>query len=140
MTYTAYDSQGTVLWSGTSTTGALGWASFIPQVGTYNGILKLVATATAPCGAASSTYYRQSVDGNGIVGVVTNATTGPVTFRSPSGKFGAFSVPVVNGAFAAPSLESFAGRVSIKDAGSGRQTTKIITKDASSYSVALTAE
>jgi hypothetical protein len=139
VTYNVYRASGALLWSGTGTTTDLGWTTFTPQLGGYNGRLKLVASATAPCGTASSTFYRQSGAETGVFGVVKNATSGTVTFSSPRGLFTSFSVPVTNGAIVAPTLRQFPGQVTASFSGSSKTATRTITKDARDYSVVLTA-
>jgi hypothetical protein len=140
VTLEVFDDVDHLLWSATKQTASgYGWASFIPQLGGYNGRIKLVASATASCGTAHSTYYRQSGSDSGIFGVVANATSGTVTFSSPDKAFAKFSVPVIHGAFAAPDLVSIAGQVKIRFSGNGKSVHRTITKDASNYSVLLAA-
>ena len=71
VTMHVYNYTGQLLWSGTaSTSPAYGVVTFNPQLGSYNGAIKLVASAVAPCGTVHSTFYRQSGVENGIFGVV----------------------------------------------------------------------
>jgi hypothetical protein len=140
VTLQVYNYAGQLLWSSTgSTSPGYGVASFYPQLGAYNGAIKLVTSAVAPCGTVHSTYYRQSGIENGVFGVVRHAATGTVTFTSPSKAFASFSVPVINAAFAAPSLTAVAGKVTLSFSGAGKTASRVITKDASNYSVVLKA-
>jgi hypothetical protein len=130
-TLKAYAANGSLLYTASDTTqSTYGWASFNPTFGSYVGRVKVVGSAALSGGTVSSTYYRTSYEGHGVFGVVTNILTGTATFSSPGGKFATFSVPVSNGAFEAPSLESVAGRVQIAISGGGKSVTLTRTKDA----------
>jgi hypothetical protein len=140
-----YDASGRLLQTGSAVTTSLGWVCVPPPpVSAYSGRMKIVASTTTSEGQAITvTRYRPnytaSVPGQGVFGSVRNTNTGTITFSSPSGQFGTFTVSVSNGAFSAPSLESVAGVVRVAFSGSGLTAAATITKDASDYMVLLTA-
>ncbi|MFL6139109.1 MAG: hypothetical protein ACJ74O_15100 [Frankiaceae bacterium] len=113
---------------------------------TYHGRVRFVASVTTPDGTvlARSTAARQAAwypapTTIGLFGVVRNASSGVVVLSSPVGRFTRFAVPVTNGAFATQRLAGFAGRVIASFTGEGRTTTRLFVKDASPYSVVLSA-
>jgi hypothetical protein len=106
----------------------------------YQGRVRLMASVTTPDGTVKSTAVRQAGDGApGLVGVVRHASSGVVVLSSPVGRFARFTVPVTNGAFATERLAHFAGRVIASFTGEGKTATRLFVKDASPYSVVLSA-
>jgi hypothetical protein len=139
VTYRAYGARGALLYDVQATTTGLGWAQFEPSFGSYHGRVQLVASAATAGGTVRSTAYRRAVPGSGVFGVVLNALSGTVVFSSPGGRFTKFAVPVSYGAFATTSLAGFAGRVTASFTGDGKTATRLFVKDASPYSLVLSA-
>jgi hypothetical protein len=117
-----------------------GWTAFEPLLKASVGRIKMLATAGSSGGTVKSTFYRQSGSAEGVFGVVTNATTGSVTFSSPATQFGTFSVAVANGAFVAPSLETIRGQVVANFSGEGKSAQRTFNKDGGPTSLVITAK
>jgi hypothetical protein len=140
-----YDATDHLVYTDQQVTTGYGWASFSgpPLTGSYQR-LRLVASAASPAGTASATYYRPDTpfdeSGIGVFGVVTNVTSGTVTFSSPDGRFATFTVPVARGGFSAPSLTGVRGQVEASFSGGGLVSTRRFNKDASPYSMVITPQ
>lgn len=138
--WTALAADGTVLCSGTGTTNQYGWYAGLawPQP-PYDGRVTVKVTATAPDGSLISAQYLD-VWGNapGVYGVVPGVTSGTVTINKLDAPTSSTTVPLVNGAFGAPALESVRGQflVTVTRPGSP-PISRRLTKDASSYYVLL---
>jgi hypothetical protein len=139
VTYRAYGARGALLYDAQATTTRLGWVQFDPSFGSYHGRVQLVASATAADGSVRSTAYRRAVPEGGVFGVIRNALSGSVVFSSPNRRFTKFTVPVSAGAFATTRLAGFAGRVIASFAGGGKTAKRLFVKDASPYSLVLSA-
>jgi hypothetical protein len=140
VTCSVYAVDDQLLYTQQSPTTDLGWIMCDPgtALAGYSGRIKLVATGTSATGSATSTYYRQGGAETGVFGVVTNADNGTVTFSSPANAFPTFSVPVTQGAFAAPTLSSFRGTFRVRFEAAGLSAGRTITKAASPYALILT--
>jgi hypothetical protein len=134
------DATNTVVFKESATTSTAGWVNFTPSLSASIGRIKLHVEAASATGTAKATFYRQSAPEEGVFGVVTNASNGTVSFSSVDGQFTAFSVPVANGAFAAPSLTSVRGQIVAKFGGEGLSAEARFDKDAAPYSVELRAK
>ena len=139
VSFKVYDWQGNVVFEGSDVTAPLGWVTFSPLTHPSMGRLRMVASASAVDGQVSSTYYRQSGPEEGIFGVVTNADSGTVSFSSPTGAFPALSVPVINGAFSAPSLTPLRGQIHVTYSGPTGSADRIVNKDIGPYSMVITS-
>lgn len=141
VTCSVYAIHDRLLYTSQSTTTALGWTTCEPR-GTalegYDGRVKVVASGTSPTGSATSAYYRQSGAEAGVFGVVMDAEKGTVTFSSPARLFSSFSVPVTNGAFAAPTLAGLRGALRARFRGAGLHADRTVTKAGSPYALVLT--
>jgi hypothetical protein len=112
-----------------------------PAFGSYQG-RKFVASAAVGGQTVKQKRYAPEPSApydSGVSGVVTNMRVGTVTFSSPARRFSPFSVNVMNGAFVAPILDSFAGQILVTYAGSGKTAKRRFTQDASAYQFVLTA-
>jgi len=134
------DATNAVVFKESAATSSSGWVHFEPSLSASMGRIKLLAQATSASGAARATFYRQSGSEEGVFGVVTNARTGTVSFSSPGGQFTAFNVPLVNGAFAAPSLTSVRGQIVATFSGEGLSAEAVFDKDAAPYSLEMRAK
>ena len=83
--------------------------------------------------------YRTVGPETGVFGVTTVALAGTVTFASLDALFATFTVPVTNGAFSAPSLQTVRGRIRATFKGSKGGVIRYFDKDASAYSLVLKA-
>lgn len=134
-----YDHAGTLLDSGTEVTGGNGFVSIAPALPpAYQGRIAVVAAADSPDGPVASTAYRTAVEGSGVFGVIRGADSGSVEITPLDDPGSAVVVPVVDGAFYAPSLEAVAGRFSAVFSGSGGETAGArFNKSASRYFASL---
>lgn len=122
-------------------TNSNGFVTFSPEVPPDAGRLELIVTAKSPEGAIKGIFYRQSGGEEGVFGVVIKKIySGTVTFKSPTGQFATFSEPVVNGAFAAPALESIRGTIEAEFSGEKKTARQTFNKDAAPFSLVLTAK
>jgi hypothetical protein len=137
--------QGATLGMEQATTNQLGAGTYpSPAFGSYRGRVTFTATAVVAGQTLRQTEYMPESDtgtyDTGVSGVVTNAVSGKVTFSSPGGRFATFTVRVTNGAFHAARLDGFAGQVVATYKGPTKTATRQFTKDASPYTVELTAK
>ncbi|HWQ55923.1 MAG TPA: hypothetical protein VN442_19700 [Bryobacteraceae bacterium] len=132
---TFYDHAGQLVGSGSGVTGAYGWTSIPAWCQGYSGRMGITATAPLPDGG-TATISSHAFAGTpaGIFGLVTNADNGTITITPANSRRSAVTVPVVNGVFAAPELESFRGTFTATlDPLNGKRYTRTFTKDASPY-------
>ena len=136
-----YDYANRPISTTTQVTTSLGWVE-ASWAGSPVGRVRAVATGTTIAGqTVTSTSYRPNISQAtpGVYGIVKNQLTGTVTLSSPTGRFATFTVPVSRGMFSAPSLQSFAGQVTVAFARGAHTVTRTVTKDAAAYAVNLKA-
>jgi hypothetical protein len=133
------DVTNAVVFQGSGVTTSYGWTSFAPNLAPGLGRIKVIAEAASSSGSIRSVIYRQAGPAEGVFGVVPSADRGTVTFSSHSGQFATFSVPVTNGAFAAPSLGPIRGQIRARFRGEGRSARRTFDKDAAPYGLVLDA-
>ena len=136
-----YDYANRLISTTTQVTRSLGWVA-ASWAGLPVGRVKAVATGTTTAGQiVTNTSYRPNISQAkpGVYGIVKNQLTGTVTLSSPTGRFASFTVPVSRGTFSAPSLQSFAGQVTVAFARGTHTVTRTVTKDAAPYAVNLKA-
>ena len=141
MTVRYYDYANRLISTTTQVTTSLGWVE-ASWAGSPVGRVRAVATGTTMAGqTVTNTSYRPRISQAtpGVYGIVKNQLTGTVTLSSPTGRFATFTVPVSRGMFSAPSLQSFAGQVTVAFARGAHTVTRTVTKDAAAYAVNLKA-
>ena len=133
-----YDHADVLLASGsgvTSANGLLPVDAILPP--RPSGRIKVVANGTAPGGGATDTMLAYLGVPGGVFGIVTSADTGSVTI-TPLDRGQTRTVPVVNGAFAAPDMVRLRGRFDAVFTGAGGATiARRFNKDRSDYFVRL---
>jgi hypothetical protein len=141
VTFDVFGADGQLIYQDATNTHEDGTAWFSDCSCSYHGRVRLVALATTPDGTVESTAVRQAAGSGtpGLFGVIRNAPSGVVVFSSPAGRFPRFAVPVTDGAFATTRLADFAGRVIASFTGDGKTAKRLFVKDASPYSVVLSA-
>jgi hypothetical protein len=136
--------DGVLLDAGSELTAANGHIDFRPALpDSFTGRLRIEAAATAPDGrTVRSTILRPFISGPigeaGIFGLVASATEGTVVIQSLDRPKQRATVPLVNGVFSAPTLETLRGRVvAIVIVGGAVRSLRVFTKDASRYFIGL---
>jgi hypothetical protein len=138
--WAAYDFQGTRLDSGSSTTASNGSMYFSPRLPVgYTGRLWVLTAGQAPTGGvAFNLAVRTAGPETGVFGAVLEDTQGTVALISLENTAVLQVVPVVNGAFVAPTLGAVRGRfLALFQRSNGQFVIRLFTKDASSYFLML---
>ena len=135
-TVTGWD--GSTLASGQGATNSSGWLGITASFPAgYSGRIKVSLSASYAGATLTDSSYRTVGPESGVFGVSTVANTGTMTFGSLDGLFTTFTVPVTNGAFSAPSLQTVRGRLRVTFAGPKGTVTRFVDKDASAYSLVV---
>jgi hypothetical protein len=137
----ATDHNGDLLDAGTGVTVTNGFLNFHPAVPAgYSGRVEIIASATTPTGHTIETTAFlpfSSADG-GLFGVVLSDNEGMVEIKSLDDPHVDATVPVVNGVFTAPALETVRGRfVGRFFTGGELKRERVFTKDASFYFISF---
>jgi hypothetical protein len=137
-----FDADGTLLDAGTGVTAANGHLSIEPIIPVgYSGRLELDVIGTTTDGrTVENVTFRPFISGPvgeaGIFGVVRNYNEGTLTLEALDPPRLAVTVPVEQGVFSAPSLETVRGRFSARlYVGGVLVQERVFTKDASRYLV-----
>jgi hypothetical protein len=136
-----YDDQEVLLDGGTflSTNRGVEYGPSMPE-GWGTGRIKAVVEASSPTETISDTYFAVPDYRTGIFGVVAHASSGMLTITPLDGASVPVTVPVIDGAFSAPSLKFLRGRfwAEFTDAG-GRSFSRQFNKDAGDYFLLMAA-
>jgi hypothetical protein len=123
VSWTYADAQGSIIGSGTDMTTVNG-LFILPQVVGYQGRMSVSVVVHLAAGDISETFLRYAGAEEGIFGIVSG-NGGYV-------KAGGYEVPVVNGAFSIPELNSFYGKIRVTYVSeTGATVSKYVTKDVS---------
>lgn len=132
------DWEGGLLARGTTATDGAGAVLVDPPIPPgYIGMVRSVASAQGAFGAVADTVYRNfGGDDSGVFGVALDGGIDTVSIRNLDDPSPPLDLPVVRGAFYAPSLGSVRGRLEAKfHRRDGTSGTRRFNKDASSYLV-----
>lgn len=154
--WAVYDYNNNIIQSGQGITDKYGYLCVDVKITPgYYGRIKLVASTDAFTENVSDTcfisvpkksdytYDNGSVQihsNNGVFGVTPSTNQGTISFYYPSGSAGPIaSVPVIDGAFYAPELQSIQGKIrAVYEDGLGQRFEKYFTKDACDYFLLMT--
>jgi len=134
------DWEGGLLARGTSVTGGDGAVFIDPPIPPgYLGMVRSVARAQGAFGAVADTVYRNfGGDDSGVFGVALEADIDSVSITNVDDPATFLDLPLVRGAFVAPSLGPVRGRFEARfHRRDGTTGTRRFNKDASSYLVLL---
>jgi CARDB len=134
--------DGRVLASGSTTTWASGAVQLDkdPVPGSYAGRVLLTYTATVGTQTVTGSTWLSSTSGGGVFGVAPGLSTGSVTIANLEDPAAPpVTVPLVKGAFDAPSLSPTVGRfrATLTRTDGTIAARRVFTKDASPYALIL---